>query len=220
MKINRFAVTLGVVAVAAFMAGRADLSPGSSAVAQDEHGHMHSQHEGGEMSSQMAEWMERMHEAGEPGKHHEVLDRLTGTWEGTYTWTMAPGVPPMEMEGSATREWVLNGRYLKETVTSDFQGQPFTGVGYIGYNNTTGEYEMVWMDSHSTGIYTENGSFDPTTQTFMTWSRQVNPMTGKVMHTQGKMDLSTPNRQTMVGYGTGPNGEWYKMFEGTFEKVD
>lgn len=225
MKFNRFGVTLGVVAVAAFVAGRADLSFSNDAAAQEHPGdHPRAQdHPGaqnqGEMSGQMQEWMQRMHEAGEPGEHHDVLNKLVGEWEGTYTWTMAPGIPPMEMQGTATREWVLNGRYLKETVKSSFQGEEFMGIGFIGYNNTTGEYEFVWMDSHSTGIYTETGSFDPTTETLMTWSRHMNPMTGKMMHTSGRVDLSNNNRQTMTGYGTGPDGQWFTMFEGTMHRV-
>jgi len=224
MKFNRFAGALGVVAVAGFLAGRADFTTGSNALAQDhhDHDHDHAQHDhGGETSaSKMQKMMQKMHEAGTPGKHHKVLDKMVGTWEGTYTWKPAPGIPATEMQGTATREWVMGGRYIKETVHSSFAGSEFTGIGYLGYNNTTGEYQMCWIDSHSTGIYTESGSYDPTTKTLRTWSQHTNPMTGKVMHTQSKIDMSTPDRQTMIGYATGPDGEWFKMFEGTFEKVD
>ncbi len=222
MKINRFAVSLGVVAVAAFLAGRADFSFNSNAIAQDhkhDHDNGHAHDQGAGMSDQMTEMFAKMEEAGQPGKHHKVLDRLVGTWEGTYTVTMMPGMPPMEMEGRAEREWILGGRYLKETVTSSFQGEEFHGLGFLGYNNTTGEYEMIWMDSHSTGIYKESGSYDPTTQTLMTFSHMANPMTGKMSHSSSRVDLSNSNRQRITGMGTGPNGEWYTMFGGDFRRV-
>jgi len=226
MKINRFAVALGVVAVAGFLAGRADFPAGSNALAQDHPGgdHPHSDHpqqDGDQaMSPELMEMFAKMDAAGKPGKHHELLKKMVGTWEGTYSWTPGPGIPPMEMEGTATRELIMGGRYIKETVKSTFHGQEFEGIGYIGYNNLTGTYEMCWIDSQSTGIYTESGAYDPSTKTLRTFAEHTNPMTGKVMHCQGELDMSSPGRQVMVGHCTGPNGEWFKMFEGTFEKVD
>jgi hypothetical protein len=223
MKSGKYALGLGVVAVAAFLVGRSDLTLNSAAIAQHDHdhdhGHAHAQAGDDAMSGEMMEMMERMHTAGEPGPQHEVLNALIGEWEGSFSWSMAPGVPAMEMPGKVKREWVLDGRYVKETVESSFEGQAFHGMGFVGYDNTTGEYQFVWMDSHSTGIYTETGSYDPTSKTLMTWSRHINPATNRMMHSASRIDLSSKDRQTMKGQATGPDGQWFTMFEGDMKRI-
>lgn len=218
MKVNRNGLMLvPAVAIVAFIAGRMDLHVGSSGAAwaapvQQDEGMP-------EMSPETMKRMQAMTEAGTPGEHHEHLNLLLGTWEGVYKFRMGADEPFLEMPGTASRKWVLDGHYIREDVTSVSEFGSFQGVGYIGYDNVDGQYVVAWMDNMSTGIMTETSRFDPETKTLTSRGSFRDPLTGKLIISRGEMDLSDPNRQTFVGYATGPDGKEFKSVEGTFERV-
>ena len=81
------------------------------------------------------------------------------------TFRMAPGAPPMSFPGRAEREWVLGGRFLRETVKASMaDGTEFEGIGYTGYSNIDHRFETTWMDSMSTWIYPGHGTFNAATK--------------------------------------------------------
>jgi hypothetical protein len=208
MRINRNIVSLSAVAVVAFVAGRAGLFAGGSVASADP------QDQPPEMP-EMTEEMEAMIKAGMPGGHHAHLNDLVGEWEGTFKVTMQPDAPPMEMEGRVKRDWVLDGRYIQEEVVCETPFGVFRGIGFVGYNNIDGEYQIIWMDNQSTAIYMETGTLDPKTMQMRTRGSQRNPATGQVMWTHGTLDLSSPDHHSFIGYQTLPNGTDSKMMEGS-----
>lgn len=118
-----------------------------------EHGEKDHAH-GAEMASVMESW----EKAGTPGEMHRALARTAGEWTAEVRMWMGP--EPTVSEARTTVEPIMNGRFVKETVKSDFMGKPFHGVSIIGFNNVTGEVEAVWYDDHSTGIYVYRGSMN------------------------------------------------------------
>ncbi|MCH8854223.1 MAG: DUF1579 family protein, partial [Planctomycetes bacterium] len=58
-----------------------------------------------------AAMMEAWAKLSEPGKHHEHLKALAGTWKTTTKWWMGPGEPDIS-NGSCKNEWILGGRFL------------------------------------------------------------------------------------------------------------
>ena len=168
-----------------------------------------------ELSAQMEAWAE----AGTPGEHHQHLNQMLGEWEGVFRMWMEPGGEPMEMPGTIKREWVLDGRYVRETVESEAAWGPFRGIGYMGYNNMDGRYEFIWMDTESTAIMRETGTYDPDSKVLSTHGSHRDPMSGGVFSTRGILDLSNPNRHTYVGYATGSDGKEFKAFEGVMERT-
>ncbi len=56
------------------------------------------------------------------------------------------------------RQWIMDGRYIRESVRASSELGSFEGLGFSGYNNLDGQYEFVWMDNDSTMIYFETGS--------------------------------------------------------------
>jgi hypothetical protein len=164
--------------------------------------------------------MAAMAEAGTPGEHHRHLDLMLGTWEGTMKWTPAPGAPAMEFPGTATREWVLDGRYLREVVKSEGpEGMVFEGIGYTGYNNLDRRYETCWMDSMSTAMYPGHGTFNPQTRVFTFYSEMRDPATGRMVTSWGEMDMSDPDRHVMKGWCYAEDGTVFQNAEGVFERV-
>ncbi|MDY7107059.1 MAG: DUF1579 family protein [Planctomycetota bacterium] len=219
MRINRnIAAVLALIALA-FAAGRAGwLGAGPEASA----GPMQEQEMADEMPPDMPpdlspEMMKAM-KMGAPGEHHEYLNTLVGAWDGTFRIRMEPDAEPMISKGTITREWVLDGRFIREVVESNTDWGPFRAISYLGYNNVDGQYESVWMESVSTGIYYSTGSYNPDTQIMRTRATYRNPVTGKVEYSRYISDLSDPDRHVFEGYMTGQDGKEYKSFHGVMER--
>ncbi len=163
--------------------------------------------------------MQAMMESGTPGENHKVLDALVGDWAGEWKIYWAPDQEPAVSQGTVKREWILGGRYIQEYVEATGAMGTFNGVGYSGFNNIDGQYEFVWMDSMSTAIFFETGTYDPKTKILTSRNSRRDPATGKVINGWGKLDLSKPDRHTFVGYATTAGGQEYKCFEGVLNRV-
>jgi len=175
--------------------------------------------EGGQPEGEMDPMMVAMMEAGTPGEHHKHLNLMVGTWEGTMKWTPAPGAQAMEFPGIATREWVLDGRYLREVVKSQGAGgMAYEGIGYTGYNNLDHRYETTWMDSMSTAIFPGHGTFNPANNVLSFYSEMRDPATGRMVTCWGEMDMSNANRHVMKGWCHAEDGSVFQNAEGVFTR--
>jgi hypothetical protein len=130
-----------------------------------------------------AAMLEAMHQAGIVGEPHRDLARYIGTWQVSYSCFAGPGAPPAQGSGTSTFESILGGRYLVEHASGTMpQMGPFQGEGILGFNNTTGEYEQVWLCDAGTSIMTAHGrkggdgaltltseTVDPLTKAKLSW---------------------------------------------------
>ncbi len=105
--------------------------------------------------------MEIYRKAGTPGEPHKKLAKLEGSWSTRSKGWMEPGKPPMESSGTCEQKMILGGHYLRQEYAGDMMGMPFTGINILGYNNHTGKYESIWIDSMSTAIYLFEGTASP-----------------------------------------------------------
>jgi len=108
-----------------------------------------------------------------PDENHKRLEPFVGKWETTSKLRMAPEAPWEETKGTSEVEWVLGGRFAKETYKGEMMGTPFEGMGMTGYDKFRKEYVSSWTDSVSTTIATLRGASDAA---------------GKVFTYEGKMD--------------------------------
>ncbi|RJQ54879.1 MAG: DUF1579 domain-containing protein [Nitrospiraceae bacterium] len=104
------------------------------------------------------EMMEVYRKLAIPGAPHKSLAGLAGTWTTITRAWMEPDKPPMEGTGTCEQKMLLGGRYLQQEYTGEMMGDTFTGINIIGYDNYTGKYVSVWIDSMSTGIYCFEGT--------------------------------------------------------------
>jgi hypothetical protein len=130
------------------------------------------------MSADEKAMMEAMEKAATPGKQHQWLASLAGSWEFTARFYMDPGAPPSESKGTAERQVKLGGRVLAETVKGEFMGQAFEGFGLTGYDNVTGSYWGTWTDNMSTGLMLSKGTCDEQGSCAYT-GEMTDPMTGQ-----------------------------------------
>ncbi len=99
---------------------------------------------------------EAWNKARTPGEAHEFLARMVG---------------------ESKRTMILDGRYLEDMLTGEFQGQPFQGRGLTGYDNTAGEYIGTWIDDMGTGVMVSRGQRDG--DSLVMHGEIVDPMSGQ-----------------------------------------
>jgi hypothetical protein len=197
------ATLLASVAVLSFVGGRL-LTPAAVIAAPPE----------GQPTPEEMAWMKAM----TPGEHHQHLSALVGKWAATVKFRMDPNQPWEESTGTVNREWVLDKRFVKETVEGTSAMGTFQGLGFVGYNNMDGVYQSVWMENMSTAILSDIGSYDPTSKTMTFRGTHRDPTTGSTIMVRSEINLRDNARHTMVGYATGPSGQEYKSFEGVFTR--
>jgi hypothetical protein len=126
---------------------------------------------------------------------------------------MDPSKPPEESVGKSENKWVLGNRYVEQTYEETFMGQPFSGIGYTGYDNITKKYIGTWMDTGSTAMMNMTGKADAPGKV-MTFSGMMNdPMTGKAYKLTTKTTVTDNDHQLMEMWGPDPSGKVYKMME-------
>ena len=158
--------------------------------------------------------MEAWQKAGTPGEHHEQLAALVGTWNADLKFWMDPSAEPLTSKGTIDYSMIMDGRYLREEVNSEFMGQPFHGLGTYGYNNVTGQLESSWIDDMSTGVYTYEGSIGPNGKEFVLKGTYTDPVSNEVRQTRTVMQIVSPNELHYETFET-RDGKEVKMMEMT-----
>ena len=149
-----------------------------------------------------------------PGPMHEYLGPLVGSWDMTTKHRMTSEQPWEESTAHAQREWILDGRFVKETVEADFMGQPFHGIGFFGYDNVREEYCYMWIDSMGTGIMTGAGSSSDGGKVISFEGTTANAMTGeKDAWFRHVMRIVSDDENVFEMYAKDPSGEEFKTME-------
>jgi hypothetical protein len=162
--------------------------------------------------------MEAYMKAGTPGAPHRALAATVGTYDLKIKSWHAPGTPPMEDTGTATRSMALGGRVLVEEVSSSMMGMPYTGQAMMGFDNVTGKYWSTWNDSMSTGIMVTEGTCDveKTSCAFTgSWNDPIKKAPVKARMTTRR---TSPTTEVFEMYGPGKDGKEMKMMEITYTK--
>jgi Protein of unknown function (DUF1579) len=134
---------------------------------------------GKKMPSQ-EEMMKRWQVAMTPGESHKKLEAMVGTWDAEVKmWMNGPAGEPTVSKGTSENKLVLGGRYVQQDFTSEMMNQPFSGVGYTGYDNFNKKYVGFWIDNMSTTMTTLEGSTNKDGKAFTLWGKMDEPMTGE-----------------------------------------
>lgn len=119
------------------------------------------------MSPELQAKMDAWTKASTPGAQQKQLaDHFAGEWSVKTTMWMDPAMPPMESSGTYTSAAEFGGRHVRGKYTGTFMGQPFEGEALTSYDNTSGKYVNLWVDSMGTGQYVTLGDYDPATKTY------------------------------------------------------
>jgi hypothetical protein len=157
--------------------------------------------------------MEAMEKAATPGEEHKKLEAVVGTFDAKVKTWMDPSKPPEESTGTSENTWVLGNRYVQMKYQGTMMGQPFSGMGYQGYDNVTKKYVGTWMDTMSTGIMTSTGKADKSGKTMTMSASAADPVSGKMMKLTEKMTVKDNDHHSFEMWAPGPDGKMVKMME-------
>lgn len=124
--------------------------------------------------------MAKFKEYSTPNENHRVLDVMIGNWTFTSKHWMSSTSPVEEMTGTSSTKWIMDGRFLEETVQGTSMGQPFNGVSLTGYDNAGKEYQSIWYDNMGTGMMITSGTYDAATKTLTQTGKFNCPLRGNM----------------------------------------
>ncbi len=158
-------------------------------------------------AASMDQMMERMIYLGTPAEEHALLEQLIGTFDTQLSMWASPGAEVVELTGVMVNSWILGGCFLRSDYESEWMGQPFIGLGLMGYDKNIGAYVGTWCDSSSTmlapvapGTLSEDGT------RIVTHKEMIDPMTGAQVHVRDVLIFQGPDKHCMEMYHQ-PEGE-------------
>lgn len=154
-----------------------------------------------------------------PGPHHQLLDRLAGSWETTTRYWMKAGLEPAEAKGTCLRRWILGGRFLMEELEGGNLALPFRGVALFGYDAFEEKYTSAWVDTMNTAITTNLGTYDPTGDAVTFAGVYKDPWTGSRKPERGVLRFQSPQQHTLELFVQEPGGDEFKMLEITYSRT-
>jgi hypothetical protein len=203
MKLSNWTVALllaAVASVAGLAAADQAKKPANPAKTSDQAAAM-------DEKAMMEAWMK----VATPGEGHKWLEPVVGTWDAKITMWMAPGAPPQQSTGTSENTWVLGGRFVQQRHEGNFMGQPFSGIGYTGYDNYKKKYVGTWMDTMGTMVMVSQG--EAAGKTLSMTSTIDDILTGKATAVKSEIKIVDPDHHVMEMWGPDPAGKQFKTME-------
>ena len=154
-----------------------------------------------------------------PGEGQKKLAPMVGKFDVKIRTWATPSSTPVESMASMVSTWVLDGRYVQSMLVGQVGGAPFSGIGYIGYDNTAKMYQTAWMDTGSTGMIWYTGNFDASGKTATMKATIPNPLTTKPSQVELRLSM-TPNGDHVTElWGQGQGTRLTRLMELTYTKI-
>lgn len=102
-------------------------------------------------------WVRR----GLPGRGHAILEALEGTWRVEKSLYVALGTsdePAVSDDLTCRREWLADGRYLRDVTEGMIAGVPYWRLGLLGYSMMDRRYEWVTIDMANANMMIYRGA--------------------------------------------------------------
>ncbi len=123
--------------------------------------------------------MELMAKYTTPGENHKRLAKQLGEWDVTLE-LRSPGMAPMKGTGTAKTEWLIEGRFLHETLKGNFGPIPYEAHLILGWDNYKKKHVGCVVNNVSTGLHHfEGGVVDPTHKVQVVWHTLDEYLTGE-----------------------------------------
>ncbi|MFN8390783.1 MAG: DUF1579 domain-containing protein [Bdellovibrionota bacterium] len=163
------------------------------------------------------EMMAKVKAFGTPGKEHEALQPLVGKWTTESKMWMDPSKEPEVSKGTASSEWILGKRFVKQDFSGKLFGKPFQGIGILGYDNLKKTYVSTWIDTMSTGLMVGEGAIQGSSNLEMT-NKFSCPLTGGERTARLVTRIVSKDSHVLEMYDTGPDGKTFKTMEIVYKR--
>lgn len=154
-------------------------------------------------STMEAKWKEY----GTPGPEHKVLDARTGKWDVAIKMFEPGSTAAQESKGTCEAKWILGGRFMQETAKGQWMGQPFEGIGTVGYDNLKDKYVSSWVDNMGTGVMVAEGTYDAATKTFTFGGDCPDLIAGKHTPSRTVVKMADADHINTQTFKRGPDGK-------------
>lgn len=151
---------------------------------------------------------------------HDKLIPFEGVFATVVKLWMGQG-EPMQSTGTMVNDWVLDGRYLRQTYTGDPMlgtADAFLGNGYWGFDPTAKVYQGFWIDNASSTMQFETGTVDASGKVWTMNSRLINPQTGEAMTKRSVITLVDDDHHLMESYFADGSGAEFKAMEVSYTR--
>jgi len=157
--------------------------------------------------------MEAWQAAATPGIAHKGLAAMEGNWTAKVKTWMSPTAPPTESDATSENRMALGGRFLEQRFQGSFMGQPFTGIGYTGYDNVRKKYVASWIDSMGTAMMVTEGSGDAGGKVITTTGTMPDAVTKKTVAVKAVTTIVDADHTTFEMWEPDPTGRVFKTLE-------
>lgn len=154
-----------------------------------------------------------------PGPNHKRLEPMVGTWRVQQTVrATADAKPVVYKDITARRSWMEGGGVLHEAMEGTLNGQHFTRLALLTYNNIEQKYELASTDTRTPGIMSlQNMSDDGSNvltfyQTF-TLGGRTRELSGQTVKLRHILRIESNERQVMQQYWTLPAAKEFLAIE-------
>lgn len=171
-----------------------------------------------EMSPEELAMMQAWEAARSPGEHHKHMEMMAGEWEGTNSWWSSPDSEPNVSPVRTSSKMELDGLFLVSHHKGEMMGMPFRGLGTMGYNNTTKQYEGAWMDNMGSMTMFMTGTCSDDGKVFKMESKFVDFITGEATSMKMTTTIIDADNYTWEMYGPGEDGNEFRMMEIVYKR--
>ncbi len=148
-----------------------------------------------------------------PGAPHKALEMTAGSWDVKTKMWMAPGAPPQETAGTSENKMILGGRFLEQRYEGTMMGQPFSGIGTVGFDNYKKKFVSTWVDSMGTGITSMTGTADKTGKVITSWGTMDDPAEKRTMKAKTVVTIVDADHHTYESWHALRDGKMTKDLE-------
>jgi len=90
-----------------------------------------------------ADLLKALAEAGKPGPEHQKLQPFVGDWAVTLKLWTDPSKPAAEAKATVHGQWIMDGRFVQQTLKGECNGKSFEGLRLFGYDRGQKKFTVV-----------------------------------------------------------------------------
>jgi hypothetical protein len=154
-----------------------------------------------------------------PGEGQKRLGPMVGTFNVRIRTWVSPTSTPVESTAVSVGTWVLDGRYVQNMLAGEVSGTPFSGIGYMAYDNAAKMYQAAWMDTGSTGMTWYTGKLDASGKSATMKATVLNPVTSKPTPLELRLSIAENGNHLTEIWGQGMGTRMFKMMELQYSKT-
>ena len=152
------------------------------------------------------------HEHENPGI--EAFQAEVGSWDAEVKTWMTPDGDPEITTGSEEIE-MMGSNWLISNFYGQALGQPFRGIGQLGYDATKKKFVGTWIDTLTPGLSLMQGDYDGETKTFTYFAKSPDPASGEQQLTKMVSQIIDENHKSFKVFVQLPeeDGAWWQQME-------